>query len=92
MKQIVDIMLKQVVKRLEEQNIQMKIDDKVKELIIEKGIDANYGARPLKRTIQNLVEDKIAEAILEGKVKQGSTTKITVNKENEIVVNGDGSK
>ena len=86
MKKIVDIMLKQVAKRLEEQNIKIGIDDKVKELVIEKGIDANYGARPLKRTIQNLVEDKIAEAILDGKIKQGETAKITVDKENQIVI------
>ena len=84
MKQIVDIMLKQVQKRMEKQNIQIEIDEKVKDLIIEKGTDTNYGARPLKRTIQNLVEDKIAEAILDGKVKPNKKAQLTVNNEREI--------
>ena len=85
MEQIVDIMLKQVEKRLEEQSIKLDIDNKVKELVIEKGIDENYGARPLKRTIQNMVEDKIAEAILDGKIKKNRKTKVTVNEETVVV-------
>ena len=86
MRQIVDIMLKQVQKRMEEQNIKIEIDDKVKELVIEKGIDANYGARPLKRTIQNIVEDRIAEAILDGKVKPNKKAKVTVMEDGKIVI------
>ena len=72
-KQIIDIMLQQVIKRLKEQNIQLEIDNSVKELIAEKGIDQTFGARPLRRSIQNLVEDKIAEQILDGKIKSGNT-------------------
>ena len=86
MRQIVDIMLKQVVKRMEVQNIKMKIDDAVKDKIIEKGTDANYGARPLKRTIQNLLEDKIAEAILDGKISKDKDVKISLNKDGEIEI------
>ena len=86
MKQIVDIMLKQVTKRMEAQNIKLEIEDSVKDKIIEKGIDINYGARPLKRTIQNLIEDKIAEAILDGKVKQNKKAKIVVDEEGNIVI------
>ena len=86
MKQIVDIMLKQVTKRMEAQNIKLEIKDSVKDKIIEKGIDINYGARPLKRTIQNLIEDKIAEAILDGKVKQNKKAKIVVDEEGNIVI------
>lgn len=86
MKQIVDIMLKQVTKRMEAQNIKLEIEDSVKDKIIEKGIDINYGARPLKRTIQNLIEDKIAEDILDGKVKPNKKAKIVVDEEGNIEI------
>ena len=86
MKQIVDIMLKQVTKRMELQNIKLEIEDAVKDKIIEKGIDINYGARPLKRTIQNMVEDKIAEAILEEKVKPNKKAKVVVDEDGSIVI------
>ena len=84
-KQIIDIMLKQVAKRLAEQNIKMEIDDSVKELIAKKGIDQSFGARPLRRSIQNLVEDKIAEAILDGKIKSGSVALISA-KDGEVEI------
>ena len=87
MKQIVGIMLKQVQKRMEMQNRKIEIDDKVKDIIIEKGIDSNYGARPLKRTIQSMIEDKIAEAILDEKIKPNKKAKITVDEEENIVIN-----
>ena len=48
------------------------------EYLIEKGYDEKYGARPLKRTIQNLIEDRLAEEILEGRVREGDSVKITV--------------
>ena len=73
--QIIEIMLKQVQKRMEEQNIQIEIDESVKELISKKGIDTNYGARPLRRAIQSMLEDKIAESILDGIVKPGKLAK-----------------
>ena len=86
MKQIVEIMLKQVQKRMEAQNIKLDIQDNVKDKIIEKGIDTNYGARPLKRTIQNMVEDKIAEAILDGKIKQNKKSIVTLDEKGEILI------
>ena len=85
-KQITDLMLKQVEKRLEKQNIKVQIDDKVKDKIIESGIDVNYGARPLKRAIQNMLEDKIAEGILDGNIKKGQTAKIVLDEENKISI------
>ena len=51
-------MLKKVIERLEEQNIKLKIDKTAKELIIKKGTDEAYGARPLRRAIQTILEDK----------------------------------
>ena len=75
--QIVDIMLKQIKKRLEEKEIKLEIDKSAKELIIKKGTDTNYGARPLRRAIQTMLEDKIAEEILDGNLKNGDTAKVT---------------
>ena len=86
MRQIVDIMLKQVIKRMENQNIKIEIEESVKDKIIEKGIDINYGARPLKRTIQNMIEDKIAEAILDANIKPNKKAKIIVDEEGNILI------
>ena len=85
MRQIVDIMLKQVIKRMENQNIKIEIEEKVKDKIIEKGIDANYGARPLKRTIQNMIEDKIADWILAGNINK--KVKIILDQDENIIIN-----
>ena len=74
--QIIEIMLKQVQKRLKEQEYNVEIDKSVKDLVAKKGIDTNYGARPLKRAIQSIVEDKIAEAILDGKIIPHKKVKI----------------
>lgn len=82
---IMEIMLKQVQKRLELQNYKVEIDDSAKELIAKKGVDNNYGARPLRRSIQNMLEDKIAEAILDGIIKPGKKA-IATAKDDEIVI------
>ena len=74
--QIIEIMLKQVQKRLKEQEYNVEIEKSVKDLVAKKGIDTNYGARPLKRAIQSNVEDKIAEAILDGKIIPHKKVKI----------------
>ena len=84
-KKIIDIMLTQVTKRLEAQNIKIEITEPVKDLIAKKGVDNNYGARPLRRAIQNMLEDKIAEAILDGKVKPNKKAKAEVEND-EIVI------
>ena len=82
---IVDIMLKEVIDRLKEQKIEVEFTDDVKKLITEKGIDKNFGARPLRRTIQNLVEDSLAEEILDGNLKKNKKTKIGVEG-NRVVI------
>ena len=81
--QIIDIMLKDVVNRLKEQKYQIELEPEVKELIAKEGIDKNFGARPLRRTIQNLVEDKLAEEILDEKLNKGKISKYTV-KDNKL--------
>ena len=76
--QIIDIMLKEVVNRLKEQKYEIEFEPDVKEMIAKEGIDKNFGARPLRRTIQNLIEDKLAEEILDGKLEKDKVNKITV--------------
>ncbi|MGN0375693.1 MAG: ATP-dependent Clp protease ATP-binding subunit, partial [Butyrivibrio sp.] len=72
--QIVNIMLNSINKRLKEQlNLSLELTEDAKEYIVAKGFDEKYGARPLKRAIQNRIEDKLAEEILEGKIKQGDS-------------------
>ena len=83
-KQIIDIMLNQVTKRMKAKDIELEIDDSVKELIAKKGVDTNYGARPLKRAIQNILEDIIAEEILDGNIKPNK--KAVIKAENEKIV------
>ena len=85
LKQIVDIMLDRINKRISEKGIKIEVTNKAKELIIKKGTDTNYGARPLRRAIQTMVEDKLAEEILDGKLKSGCTAKIDV-KDDEIQI------
>ena len=69
-KNITQIMLKQVEERLRSQKYIVEIDDSVVNSILEQGFDSNFGARPLRRTIQNLVEDRISEEILAGNLKK----------------------
>ena len=79
--QIIDIMLKEVVNRLSVQKIKIELEPEVKDLIASKGIDKNFGARPLRRTIQNILEDRLAEEILEGNLKKNKLAKIGVKDE-----------
>ena len=72
-RQIVDLMLNQVVASLEEKSITLEITDEAKDFIGSKGYDPVFGARPLRRTIQNLVEDQLSEALLRGEFVPGDT-------------------
>jgi len=82
MKDIVTIMMKDIMKRTSEQmGITIEIDETAKDYLIQKGYDEKYGARPLRRTIQSSLEDKLAEEILSGTVKTGDTVMITAGEE-----------
>ena len=74
--QIAQLMLKEVSARLKARNITVSYTDEAKEYIAEKGFDKTYGARPLKRAIQEMVEDRLAEEILDGRIKEGDTVKV----------------
>ncbi|MBX5489596.1 MAG: ATP-dependent Clp protease ATP-binding subunit [Chloroflexi bacterium] len=75
-RQIVDLMLNRVRGELTEQQIKLEVTLAAKDLLLEKGFDPVYGARPMRRAIQNLVEDPLAEMLLQGKIKSGDTVKI----------------
>lgn len=81
MKKIVGLMCKEVTQRAKEQlDITLVIRDSVKKHIVETGTDKKYGARPLRRAVQNQLEDKLAEAILSGEIKRGDHVEAGISK------------
>lgn len=76
---IVDLELKSLVKRIENLGYHFQMTDKAKEFIASKGYDVQFGARPLKRAIQNYVEDGLCELLMEGNLKSGSVISIGKN-------------
>ncbi len=83
-REILDLMIDKVAKLMEKQNIKLTVDDKAKDLVTKEGTNESYGARPLRRAVQSMIEDTIAEAILDGKVKGEA---IVSEKDGKIVVN-----
>lgn len=73
---IVDLQLNEVQKRLDKQNIKLDASTSAKKLLAKLGYDPNYGARPLKRAIQDHILDELALRLIEGKIKSGSTIRI----------------
>lgn len=85
MKKIVGIMTKELQQRCREQlGIELKITDAVRQYIVDKAYDPKYGARPLRRMIQTKLEDSLADALLSGEIKKGTTVNVRVKKD-EIV-------
>ena len=82
--QIVDLMLQDTQKALEDKNITLEVTPHAKQLLLEKGTDLKYGARPLRRAIQRYIEDELSEKILRKELQDGQTIKIDVEN-NEFV-------
>ena len=78
--EIVDLMLKDTFKALNDKNISMKISKEAKNYILEKGTNIKFGARPLRRSIQRYIEDEIAEMILKGDLEPGNRISISLDK------------
>jgi ATP-dependent Clp protease ATP-binding subunit ClpB len=78
---IVDIQLGYLAKRLQEQGIALSVSAKAKAYLAEVGFDPLYGARPLKRTIQNLVQNPLARKVLAGEIKEGGTVSVDAGKD-----------
>lgn len=83
-KDIVDLELKRVAAQLVEQNITLEASDDVKSMIAEVGYDAEYGARPLRRVLQDRVEDRLSEALLSGEVKPGDRVRVSLGEGQEL--------
>lgn len=84
-KEIVGLMLKDLNKRLEENELTLEVTDKAKDLLAQEGFDPEYGARPLRRAIQKLVEDNLAEEMLKGNFKAGDVVLVDAE-EKEIKI------
>ena len=82
-KRIINVELKPLVKRIADLGYTVVLDDEAREFVATKGYDVQFGARPLKRALQNYVEDGICELILEGDIPLGSTINVTKNPEKE---------
>ncbi|MBO0995802.1 ATP-dependent protease ATP-binding subunit ClpC [Bacillus sp. SD088] len=80
LKEIVTLLADQLVKRLAEQNMHLEITETAKDKIAEEGFDPEYGARPLKRAIQKIVEDRLSEELLKGAITPGQQIVVDVEK------------
>ena len=81
-RQIADLMLSELKKRLdEEHSISLTLDKKANDLLVERGYDSDYGARPMRRAIERMIENRISELILEGTFGDGSTIRVSVDGE-----------
>lgn len=85
-KQIADILLKDIINRLREKEITLEVTESFKERVVQEGYDPSYGARPLRRAIMRLLEDSLAEAILGGEVASGDTVVVDVDDDGQILV------
>ena len=81
---IVDIELKGLLKRIEEMGIKVELSDEAKKFVANHGYDVQFGARPLKRAIQNYIEDELAEMIVNNDVASGTTISISKDSENKL--------
>jgi ATP-dependent Clp protease ATP-binding subunit ClpC len=85
-RKIVDLMLASVTKQMEEKGIKLEVTEGAKDLLGKKGYDEVFGARPLRRTIQDLIEDKLSENLLRSEFRTGDTVVITLSETGEELV------
>lgn len=78
LKQIVDLMVENVAKRLAQKQIYLEVTDAAKEHMAKEGFDPAYGARPLRRVVQRAIEDSLSEELLAGRIKVGDKVKVDV--------------
>lgn len=83
---IIDIELAQLYKRIENMGYKIKLEDSARDYIVDKGFDANFGARPLKRAIQKYVEDPLAEHIISANLQEGDSISLAFDDEKKEIV------
>lgn len=85
-KEIADIMLREVFGRMLEKGISLSVTEKFKDRLVEEGYNPSYGARPLRRAIMRLLEDSLAEEFLSGKLREGDTAVVDIGEEGKVQV------
>ena len=86
-KEIAEIMLKEVFSRLNEKGIKLDVTDAFKERLVEEGYNPSYGARPLRRAVMRLLEDSLAEEVLSGRIKDGDKALVDIDENKKVIVN-----
>ncbi|KAK3141407.1 hypothetical protein QOZ80_4BG0333490 [Eleusine coracana subsp. coracana] len=90
-KEIADIMLKEVFDRLKAKEIDLQVTERFRDRIVDEGYNPSYGARPLRRAIMRLLEDSLAEKMLAGEVKEGDSAIVDVDSDGKVIVLNGGS-
>lgn len=85
LREIVDLQLREVTSEVKEKKMSLEIDDEVKALLVKEGFDEKYGARPLRRTIQRMIEDEIAELYIRKLIQEGNLLKAVIE-ENKVKI------
>jgi len=85
-KEIAEIMLKEVFSRMEEKGIHLSVTEAFKERLVEEGYNPSYGARPLRRAVMRLLEDSLAEEFLSGRLGEGDRAIVDVNDAKQVVI------
>ncbi len=85
--QIADLLIQELVQRLTEQrDLKLEVTPAFKDLVISEGFDPNYGARPLRRAISRLIEDRLAEALLSGRIKDGDQVVLDLDEDRQLQI------
>ena len=90
-KQIAEIMLKEVFSRMEEKGIHLSVTEAFKERLVEEGYNPSYGARPLRRAVMRLLEDSLAEEFLSGRIGEGDSAVVDVDDSKQVVIRKQGA-
>nr|YP_009546421.1 Clp protease ATP binding subunit [Gelidium gabrielsonii]AYO27769.1 Clp protease ATP binding subunit [Gelidium gabrielsonii] len=85
-REIADIMLKEVFDRIRQQEIELEVTERFKNRLVDEGYNPSYGARPLRRAVMRLLEDSLAEEVLSGKIKAGDRAVVDVTDEGSVIV------
>nr|QJF58230.1 Clp protease ATP binding subunit [Corallina officinalis]QJF58429.1 Clp protease ATP binding subunit [Corallina officinalis]QJF58628.1 Clp protease ATP binding subunit [Corallina officinalis]QJF58827.1 Clp protease ATP binding subunit [Corallina officinalis] len=85
-RQIADIMLKEVFERIKQKEIQLDVTERFKNRLVDEGYNPSYGARPLRRAVMRLLEDSLAEEFLSGRIKEGDSAVVDVADEGNVTV------
>ena len=86
-KEIAEIMLKEVFARLKEKGIELDVTESFKERLVEEGYNPSYGARPLRRAVMRLLEDSLAEEVLSGRIKNGDKALVDIDENKKVTIN-----